>query len=103
MKGIRRHKYDDAAWSGLDHEACVREAGRKYRPASLSNRPQVIEREVGKPSAQQMDLFATAQGRTAIRLCRPKDREKGSQTQTLDPDRVRLHAARFLAWRADRG
>lgn len=98
------HKYDDAAWEGLTHEQAVREAGRQYRPASRCNRPQTIEREVGKPNAPQMDLFATAQGRTAIRLCRSaRDRKKSSQAETLDPDRARLLAARFMAWRADRG
>lgn len=42
---VRSTKFEDRAWSKLDHEAAVRAEGRRYRPARLYDRPQLSERE----------------------------------------------------------
>lgn len=100
---IRSTDRKDGAWD-LDHERAVRMEGRRYRPASLYNRPQLSEREAGKPQAAQGDLFATGQGRAATRLCRPaKVEAESDRTQKRDEDSARSQAARFKQWRADRG
>ena len=50
---IRRRDYGDRAWTGLDHECAVRESGRAYRPSKVYDRPQLSEREGGKPSERR--------------------------------------------------
>jgi hypothetical protein len=49
-KGVSGRDYDHRAWTGLDHERAVRESGRAYRPGKVCDRPQLSEREAGKPS-----------------------------------------------------
>lgn len=51
VDGVRRTKDKDRAWTGLDHETAVRMSGRVYRPGKAHDRPQLSEREAGKPRA----------------------------------------------------
>lgn len=50
-KGVRTRLMSDRAWTGLDHETAVRMSGRVYRPGKAYDRPQLSEREAGKPKA----------------------------------------------------
>lgn len=64
----------DASWDG--YERAIREGSRRYRPGKVCNRPQMNEREAGKPKRRQMDVFKdTATGRAATRLVRTSAKE----------------------------
>lgn len=52
-KGGRTQNASDRAWTGLDHETAVRMSGRSYRPGKVCDRPQLSEREAGKPSERR--------------------------------------------------
>lgn len=51
-KGVVGRGYDHRAWTGLDHECAVRESGRRYRPGKAYDRPQLSERQAGKPGSR---------------------------------------------------
>ena len=120
--GKRSTDGGDSAPSWDDYIDALRQEGRRFRPASLHNRPQVSEREAGKPQAAQYDLFTSPQGRAATRICdRGSRRDEGSaggsdqdtaarlnavrgeQDSASGMSEARLRAKRYLAWRAGRG
>lgn len=54
----------------------ARQGSRRYRPGKTAGRPQVSEREAGKPMRRQMDVFEdTAAGRAATRQAKPRPKE----------------------------
>ena len=119
---MRTENRDDREPSWDDYIQALRVEGRRYRPASLHNRPQVSEREAGKPQAAQYDLFTSPQGRAATRICERGSRRdegsaggsdqdtaarlnavRGEQDSASGMSKARLRAKRYLAWRAGRG
>jgi len=60
---------DGASWDEFKRAICERSRG--YRPGKVCDRPQMREREAGKPKRRQLDVLEdTAAGRAATRLSR---------------------------------
>ena len=73
---VRSENSGDAGWKA--YERAIREGSRRYRPGKVCNRPQMSERQAGKPKRRQMYVFDdTAAGRAATRLSR-KTRERAA-------------------------
>lgn len=61
-KGVRRPDFSHSAWSALTHEEAVRAEGARYRPARLSERPQLSEREAACQPQRATDETAQREG-----------------------------------------
>lgn len=83
-KGIRGRDYAHSAWNALTHEEAVRAEGARYRPARLSERPQLSERNTACQPERSMDETAQRDG---IVVCLDKARSRRVRRTKTDDAR----------------